>query len=214
MRSAGMISDEKGGPNHHNGYRWDLCFGYDFDTCLGIDNIGALAFEYGQETKDRIFRTDVSELDENLNVVSTSGFNYFFETIQNFGFSVLSSRFSKVAIRMSASGENGTINRWNNAQKQFPEKVWLRDYERKYLRTAGNFRLDGSITALDEPLGYYTDTVKSKEPKPEYFLEDKANGLKRYHRADFEKKQSLYMSSRWPNKNSMSDYLTFRFKGT
>ena len=208
LTKSGAINDAQAAIN--NGYRWDLCFGYDFDTSLGIDNVGKLAFEYGQETKDLIFRTKVKIVKEGK-VEITEGFNYFFEIINNFGYSILSSIYNKtseLSILFGSSGSKGTLLTWDNAQKQFPEKVWLRDIERKYIRTSGNYQVDGSITALSGS-EYNEKVIKSKEKKDDYLI-DKANGLKRYHRRDFEKKQSIYMGSRWAE-GSRSDYVDFRF---
>jgi hypothetical protein len=85
--------------------------------------------------------------------------------------------------------------------------VWLRDYERKYIRTSDDFQVDGSITTLSGE--EYNQDVRSSKTKKDDYLVDKANGLKRYHRRDFEKKQSLYMQSRWLK--TTGDYVYFRF---
>lgn len=207
LKNAKIIDNSRAAIN--NGYRWDLCFGYDFDTCLGIDNVGKLAFEYGQETTDKIFRTK-SPIIKNGLEANTEGFNYFFEIFNDLGYEMLSDIYNKntkVINLFGSSGEEGTMLTWDNAQKQFPEKVWLRDYERKYIRTSGDFQVDGSITTQSGE-EYNKDVRDSKEKKDDY-LTDKANGLKRYHRRDFEKKQSMYMQSRWLK--TTSDYVYFRF---
>ena len=41
------IDDEQASFN--NGYRYDLAFGYDMDTALGIGNTGKLEITYGKE---------------------------------------------------------------------------------------------------------------------------------------------------------------------
>ena len=43
------VSNSKASAENNYGYRWDLCFDYDNDTSLGIDNAGLLRFEYGYD---------------------------------------------------------------------------------------------------------------------------------------------------------------------
>jgi hypothetical protein len=112
---AKIIDDTKASIN--NGYRWDLCFGYDFDTSLGIDNVGKLAFEYGQETTDRIFRTK-SPIIKNGKEELTEGFNYFFEIFNDLGYEILANVYNKntkVTNLFGSSGEEGTMLTWDNA---------------------------------------------------------------------------------------------------
>ena len=47
---AEYIDDEQAAFNE--GYRWDLTWGYDFDTALGISNTGKLEISYGKEDID------------------------------------------------------------------------------------------------------------------------------------------------------------------
>lgn len=205
---ASMIDDAAAAINE--GYRWDLCFGYDFDTSLGIDNVGKLVFEYGQETSSREFRTEIKYV-ENGEIKTSNGFSYFFELINNFGYETLSAIYNATdttTTLFDSTSINGTIHTWDKSQKQIPEKVWLRDIERKYLRTSGDFQLDGSITS--KSAGGYPQATLDMKAIDTSFLIDKANGLKRYHRHDFEKKQSIYMASRWAE-GSRAGYIDFRF---
>ena len=82
------------------------------------------------------------------------------------------------------------INQFNEAQEQFPEELWRVDIERKYIRTYSSSFIDG--------------------PAKVEFLKERANGRKKYQRAQFERDQEKYMSSKFGGTVASSDDIILR----
>ena len=91
---------------------------------------------------------------------------------------------------MGAWSATGLINQFNEWQSQFPEELWRIDIERKYIRT-------------------YTGSFINGEAKPE-FLKERANGRKKTQRAQFEKNQEKYMSSKFGGTVASADDVILR----
>lgn len=84
----------------------------------------------------------------------------------------------------------GLINQFNEWQSQFPEELWRLDIQRKYIRT-------------------YTTSFIGGEAKEE-FLRERANGRKKTQRAQFEKNQEKYMSSKFGSNVAAADDIILR----
>ena len=173
----------------HEGYRWDLTQGYDFDTSLGIDNTGKLVLTYGKEDVDYYVDGD-----------STSG--YIYRAAESTFFCRLRDLFKSEMQAMFVDRENvnawsssGLIKQWDDAQNQFPEEIWRLDIERKYLRTY---------------LGKSIDNSKPGEANPR-FLTEMLNGRKKYQRRMFERNQELYMATKYFGKVATQDQIMMRF---
>ena len=78
----------------------------------------------------------------------------------------------------------GLINQFDTWQAEFPEELWRLDIERKYLRP---YR-DGNTR----------------------FLNQMANGRKKYQRRQFERSQEKYMASKFFGNVAVSDQIMFR----
>lgn len=181
-----IIDDEQAA--FADGYRWDLTFGYDFDTCLGIDNTGDYVFSYGKEDTDYYVDGD-----------STS--DYVFRVADSVFFCRLRDLFpSELQAMYKDRGEknawdsNSLIAQWDNAQAQFPEELWRLDYERKYYRTYLGLSIDNSIS----------QGVDST------FLIGKFFGRKKYARRAFETNQEMYFATKYFENTALNDVFWVR----
>lgn len=184
---AKYINDEQA--SIHNGYRWDLTQGYDFDTSLGIDNTGKLVLTYGKEDTDYYVDGDPTS-------------SYIYRAAESTFFSRLRDSFKSEMQAMFVDRENanawsasGLIKQWDDAQSQFPEEIWRLDIQRKYLRTYQGISIDNS---------------KPGEANPR-FLVEMLNGRKKYQRRMFERNQELYMATKYFGKVATQDQIMMRF---
>lgn len=172
----------------NNGYRWDLCFGYDFDTSIGISNVGELVMTYGQEDVDK---------DASGAYIYRAAESNFFCKIRDLFSNQLKGMFQSRE-SLGAWSSTDLINKWDNAQTQFPEELWRLDIQRKYLRTYQGVSIDNSI-------------VPAEGAKNPMFLEPMLNGRKRYQRRQFERNQELYMATKYISTFAKDDFIRFRF---
>ena len=159
-------------------YRWDLCFDYDNDTALGINNSGELTMTYGYEDTD--YKT---KGDESTGYAFNAATSTFFCRIRDLFADELSDMFVQCESAGAWSAE-GLINQFDEFQSEFPEELWRLDIERKYLRP---YR-DGNTR----------------------FLNQMANGRKKYQRRQFERNQEKYMASKFFGNVAVSDQIMFR----
>lgn len=186
--ASGYITDDEQAALH-DGYRWDLTQGYDFDTSLGIDNTGKLVLTYGKEDTDYYVDGD-----------STSG--YIYRAAESNFFCRLRDLFSSELQAMFVDRENenawsasGLIKQWDDAQNQFPEEIWRLNIQREYLRTYLGISVDNSIAGEANPR----------------FLTEMMNGRKKYQRRMFERNQELYMATKYFGKVATQDQIMMRF---
>lgn len=181
------IDDVQGAFN--DGYRYDLSFGYDFDTCLGIDNTGKLVLTYGKEDIDYYTDND-----------SSSG--YIYRAAESTFFCRVRDLFESELQAMYVDRENanawsadGLISQWDKAQSEFPEELWRLDIQRKYIRTYRGVSVDNSIAGTANPR----------------FLTEMLNGRKKYQRRMFERNQELYMATKYFGNRATQDQIMMRF---
>lgn len=148
--------------------KWDLSFGYDFDTALGIDNYGRMSYRYGYE--------EIDYVDGTSDWVWNCPQHVFFLRLRKLFDAELCELYTELE-SLGAWSATGLINQFNEWQSQFPEELWRLDIERKYVRT-------------------YTKSFINGAAKPE-FLKERANGRKKTQRAQFERNQEKYMSSKF-----------------
>lgn len=160
--------------------RWDLCWDYDNDTSLGLNNFGQQVYRYGFEDFDT---------DEKGTEVFRASASTFFCRIRDL--------FSDELEAMYKTLESDTRGPWSAAmflsqcdewQSQFPEELWRIDIERKYIRT------------------YTTSFING--PSDSQFLENMCNGRMKYQRRQWERLQELYMQSKYKTpaaKNSSAE---------
>ena len=180
-----VIDDEQAAIR--NGYRWDLSFGYDFDTSLGIDNTGKLVLTYGKEDVDYYVDDDPSS-----GYIYRAAESTFFCRLRDLFASELRGMFVEIEEAWSA---NSLINQWDEAQSQFPEELWRLDIQRKYLRTYLGTSIDNSIEGAKETI----------------FLPQMMNGRKKYQRRMFERNQELYMATKYFGTTATQDQIRIRF---
>ena len=185
-----IVDDEAAAIN--NGYRYDLTFGYDMDTCLGIDNTGDYVFSYGKEDTD--YYVDGDSTSDYVFRVADS---VFFCRLRDLFPSEMQAMF-KNREEKNAWNSTSLIDQWDNSQAQFPEELWRLDYERKYYRTYLGLSIDNSI---NEGEGRGVD--KS-------FLIGKFFGRKKYARRAFEINQEIYFATKYFGNKALSDVFWIR----
>ena len=172
----------------NNGYRYDLTFGYDMDTSLGIDNTGDYVFSYGKEDTD--YYVDGDPTSDYVFRVADS---VFFCRLRDLFPSELQVMF-KNREEKNAWVSTSLINQWDNSQAQFPEELWRLDYERKYYRTYLGLSIDNSISqGVDKT-----------------FLIGKFFGRKKYARRAFEINQEIYFATKYFGNKALEDVFWIR----
>lgn len=161
--------------------KWDLCFDYDNDTALGIDNYGRMTYRYGYE--------EIDYVDGTSDWVWNCPQHVFFLRLRELFDAELCELYTELE-SLGAWSATGLINQFNDWQAQFPEELWRVDIERKYIRT-------------------YTTSFINGAAKPE-FLKERANGRKKTQRAQFEKNQEKYMSSKFGGTVASADDIVLR----
>ena len=172
----------------NNGYRYDLTFGYDFDTALGIDNTGDYVFSYGKEDTD--YYVDGDPTSDYVFRVADS---VFFCRLRDLFPSEMQAMF-KDREEKNAWNSTSLIDQWDNSQAQFPEELWRLDYERKYYRTYLGLSIDNSI-----PKGI-----------DKTFLIGKFFGRKKYARQAFEPNQEIYFATKYFGNKALEDVFWIR----
>ena len=181
-----IIDDEAASIN--NGYRYDLTFGYDFDTSLGIDNTGDYVFSYGKEDTDYYVDGDPTS-DYVFRVANST----FFCRLRDL-FPAEMQRTFKNREEKNAWSSTSLIDQWDNSQSQFPEELWRLDYRRKYYRTYLGSSIDNSI-----PQGI-----------DKTFLIGKFFGRKKYARRAFEPNQEIYFATKYFGNKALEDVFWIR----
>ena len=167
-----------------DGQIWDVCYDYDNDTAEGIDNEGALSFDYGMEDTDII------------------GDGYVYNAASSYIWYLIRELYQTELVKMFQTSESAgawdakrIINKFNTYQQVKPEKLWMIDMRRKYFRpyeengatdndSSGNF---GSTSYIPMMLG------------------DKKNQRKR-----FETYQEKYCSSKYASALTTADRFYIR----
>lgn len=181
-----IIDDEAAAIN--NGYRYDLTFGYDMDTALGIDNTGDYVFSYGKEDTD--YYVDGDPTSDYVFRVANS---VFFCRLRDLFPSEMQAMF-KNREEKNAWSSTSLIDQWDNSQAQFPEELWRLDYERKYYRTYLGLSIDNSISqGVDKT-----------------FLIGKFFGRKKYARRAFEINQEIYFATKYFGNKALEDVFWIR----
>ena len=156
-------------------YKWDLCWDYDNDTALGLNNYGKQVYRYGLEDIDK----------------DSSGVEVFRESDSTF-FCRVRDLFSKELKIMYNDLESK--NAWHAEsflsecdawQNEFPEELWRLDIERKYIRTYTSSFINGA--------------------GDHQFLDNMCNGRMKYHRRQWERNQEQYMASKYQTPTAMNE---------
>lgn len=161
--------------------KWDLSFAYDHDTALGIDNYGRMTYRYGYEETDYV--------DGTSDWVWNAPQQVLFLRIRELFDAELSALYTRLE-SLGCWSAASLINQFNDWQAEFPEELWRLDIERKYIRT-------------------YTSSYINGPAKTE-FLKERANGRKKTQRAQYEKSQEKYMSSKFGGTVASADDIILR----
>ena len=166
-------------------YRWDLTMDYDNDTALGINNLGEQVYRYGYE--------DFDVVDSDVSGGGSWVFNAATSTFYNRLRLLFGSELNNLYVELDGKGAwnaEDLIAQFDASQSQFPEEVWRQDIIRKYIRP-------------------YTTSHINDEPD-KTFLTNKMNGRKKYHRREFERNQSIYMSSKYRTTSATTKIIRLR----
>ncbi len=160
--------------------KWDLSWGYDMDTSLGLNNYGKQVYRYGLEDID---------VDEKGEEVFRESDSTFFCRVRDSFPSELKSMYNTLESKNAWHAES-FINKADEWQSQFPEELWRVDIERKYIRTYNSSFINGEGDAQ--------------------FLTNMANGKMKYHRRQWERSQEKYMASKYQSSVASGDNSVFR----
>lgn len=163
-------------------HKWDLCWDYDNDTSLGLNNYGKQVYRYGLEdidtdaTGEEVFRQSDSLFFCRIRDLFDAELKTMYQTLEN----------------SNAWNAEDFISECDKWQSQFPEELWRIDIERKYIRT------------------YTSSFIKGKGD--EQFLRDMCNGRMKYHRRQWERNQERYMASKYQTPAALGDKVHANFR--
>lgn len=164
-----------------DGIHWDLTKNYDNDTADGNDNSGNLTFNYGLEIGDT-----TSDDEESFSVFNApeSVWMAFIKGLPEARESLYQQLYSK-----GAWDPNTYLETFDEFQSVIPERCWIADYFRKYIRP--------------RQLGLDEDT----------YLKRLEGGKKTHQRRQFENYQNIYQNSKY--KTGISDsYIDMRLNNS
>lgn len=168
-----------------DGFHWNLTKNYDNDTSDGNDNQGKLTLTYGIEP----FDTTPENPDD-----------YYFNADQSVWFRFSGGLYEACKVlhkSLESVGEKGQESAWDSKaylkmfkdwQKSIPERCWIEDYYRKYIR----------------PLEVYGDRM---------FVDMLEGGQKVHQRAQYETYQGNYISSKYAGKVATTNRIIIRANG-
>lgn len=160
--------------------KWDLTWGYDMDTSLGLNNYGMQVYRHGLED------IDVDEKGEEIFRESDST---FFCRVRDLFPAELKSMYNTLESKNAWHAES-FINQADSWQGEFPEELWRLDIDRKYIRTYNGSFINGKAD--------------------HQFLNNMCNGRMKYHRRQWERAQEKYMASKYQSSVASSDNAVLR----
>lgn len=163
---------------------WD----YDNDSSLGINNTGKLTMTYGTEDFDK---------DDQGNYHFRCANSTFFVRLAKYFESEIAALYND--IQAACWSATDAINEFDAWQAQFPEELWRLDFERKYLRPYTGTVRDPNAN----PVTYFF------EPATNY-LQNMANGKKKYQRRQFLRNQEIYMASKFVSAAAVNSKIQLR----
>ena len=156
---------------------WDLTKDYDNDTADGNDNQGHLTLNYGYEIGDTLNGVSV------FNAGNSVWLNFIRQL-----FNIRKGMY-KTLSESGAWNPGEYLEKFNQWQSVIPERCWIEDYYRKYIRPWEIFNNNSYLPRLE-------------------------GGKKTYQRAQYENYQNLYMNSQYQSDTNTSAALGFRPSGT
>lgn len=162
--------------------KWDLCWDYDNDTSLGLNNYGKQVYRYGLE--------DIDHDATGEEVFRQSDSTFFCRVRDMFG-PELRNMYQSLE-SSNAWNANAFINESDAWQEQFPEELWRIDIERKYIRTYTSSFVNGGSWKQG--------------------LTTMSNGRMKYHRRQWERNQEQYMASKYQTTTALGDAAHANFR--
>jgi hypothetical protein len=163
-------------------YKFDLCWDYDNDTSLGLNNYGKQVYRYGLEDIDN---------DATGTEVFRESDSTFFCRIRDVFAAELQAMYKDLESRDAWHAES-LINECDAWQEEFPEELWRLDINRKYIRTYNSSFINGT--------------------GDKQFLVNMCNGRMKYHRRQWERNQELYMASKYQTNRALGDNYHANFR--
>lgn len=165
---------------YYSQHAFDLCWDYDNDTALGLNNYGKQVYRYGLEDTDR----DAAGEEVFREMDST-----FFCRVRDCFAGELKKMYNTLESRNAWHAES-FINACDNWQEEFPEELWRLDIDRKYIRTYTGSFINGKGDVQ--------------------FLTNMSNGKMKYHRRQWERSQEQYMASKYQTATAGGENSVFR----
>lgn len=155
---------------------WDLTKNYDNDTSDGNDNSGYLRYGYGKEILD--IREDGADV---FNASGSVWLNFIFN-IPDVQEDLYKKLQNKKINGVGVWDATGYLKLFKEKQSLIPERCWIEDYFRKYIRPR-RLGLDGAKT----------------------FIQRLEGGLKTHQRQQYENYQGYYIDSKYCSGASFKD---------
>jgi hypothetical protein len=163
-------------------YKWDLCWDYDNDTSLGLNNYGKQVYRYGLE--------DIDKDSTNTEIFRESD-STFFCRVRDLFADELQAMYNDLESKDAWHAES-FIKECDAWQEEFPEELWRLDINRKYIRTYNSSFINGT--------------------GDKQFLINMCNGKMKYHRRQWERNQELYMASKYQTNRALGDNYHANFR--
>lgn len=169
---------------------WSMIKDYDNDTADGNDNSGHLTLTYGYEVLDHVHHNENESMVFNA---SQSVWLHFIEGLLE-ARTRMYNALDTIETSRDTSSVHGAwkatpyLEKFNEWQSAVPERVWIEDYYRKYLR----------------PWEVYQDAT---------FLPRLEGGKKTHQRKQFEIYQQNYMSTEYLGSESQASIIDIRANG-
>ena len=159
---------------------WQMIKDYDNDTSDGNDNQGALTLTYGYEVFDKVKGKDIMVFN-----ATPSVWLHFINSLYQARKEVYLALDSINENGESAWDANSYLKMFQEYQDAIPERCWIYDYHKKYLRPYEVYGEPGYIFMLE-------------------------GGKKTYQRKQYEIYQQTYMSSEYQGRNCKGSAIEFR----
>ena len=161
--------------------KWDLCFMYDCDSSMSLNNYGNSVYRHGYEDTDTMDGTDEEVFRESDST--------FFCRVRDLFADELKEMYNTLESKNAWHAES-FLNEIETWQKQFPEELWRLDCQRKYIRTVNESFINGA-------------------GDPQY-LKNMAQGRMLYAVKQWERSQEAYMASKYQSSVASSDNAVLR----
>ena len=172
---------------YYTQYAFDI-WDYDNDTALGINNSGELIFPYGREDTDYKIDNDPAS-----GYIFNGGSSVFWNRLRVLFSGEITNLFNSIDSHCFES--TNLIEQFDDFQNCYPEEIWRKDIERKYIRTFTGKSIDESINV---------DIIDNVEipRRDSFYLRTMMQGRKKYQRRQWVNDQMPYFRSKYSSSTS------------